>query len=768
LALTCKPEIGKIDKNMSKLLAKIIEYLFYTLLFFTPLILFPKTSELFEFNKIIATYSLTVLIISAWSIRLLVEKRLIFRRTLLDIPLIVFLVSQILSTIFSIDKRTSLLGFYSRFHGGLASTFSYTLLYWAWVSNMNKKTTISAIKIFLSSAFLVAIWGILEHFGYSFSCLIFPDFKTLDTSCWVQDVKNRVFASFGQPNWLAAWIDAILPITWALLLNENIKEPARRPSILTHQKTGLNSKPQLKRRKQWVWISLSTLFFLTLLYTKSRSGLLAFTISSIVFWFLGLHLISKNYKRVFLQNFLILNSIFFITAALVGTPWTPSIKKLIASSSTTNKEQKTNTSPILEVGGTDSGKIRKIVWKGAIEIWKKYPIFGSGVETFGFSYYNFKPTEHNLTSEWDFLYNKAHNEYLNFAATTGTIGLFSFLLLTFSSLLQISDFWLIKKGSKVLTFLFEKLKSFNPKNSKFDLSQQEEWEISNLKTALASGYVSILVTNFFGFSVVCVALEFFLFPALSISLSETESLSDSENKNFKNDSKKLSKIQKIGIFLILLLTSYFLLLISRYWLADYFYSRGKLQNDAQNFLKGQEFLKKAVKLSPKEAIFWSELANSTTWLSLASQEEDENLARELATIAVKEAEYASSLSPYNVVLKKDLATIYTNLSPISQNYLLSAKKVWEETVKLAPTDAKILFNLSLSYLRLDDYPNAVKVMEKVIELKPDYRNARYTLALMYIDTNEKEKAKKELNYILEVINPNDSEAKKELEELNSK
>ena len=35
---------------------------------------------------------------------------------------------------------------------------------------------------------------------------------------------------------------------------------------------------------------------------------------------------------------------------------------------------------------------------------------------------------HNLTSEWDFLYNKAHNEYLNYLATTGLFGLGSYLL----------------------------------------------------------------------------------------------------------------------------------------------------------------------------------------------------------------------------------------------------------------------------------------------------------------------------------------------------
>lgn len=123
-------------------------------------------------------------------------------------------------------------------------------------------------------------------------------------------------------------------------------------------------------------------------------------------------------------------------------------------------------------GITDSEAIRMPVWKGAIKIWQRYLIFGSGVETFAYSYYLDRPAEHNLLSEWDFLYNKAHNEYLNILATTGSLGFLSYLSLLGGTI------WLIKK---------------NP--------------------SLLGAYVSILVTNFFGFSVVIIGLYFFLIPA---------------------------------------------------------------------------------------------------------------------------------------------------------------------------------------------------------------------------------------------------------------
>src|SRR3989344_7838795 len=108
---------------------KSIEYLFYALFFFVPLILWPGTSEVFEFNKMLVVYALTILISASWVLKWIDQKKIIIRGTPLDIPILLFLLSQILSTIFSIDTHTSLWGYYSRFHGGLMSTISYIVLY---------------------------------------------------------------------------------------------------------------------------------------------------------------------------------------------------------------------------------------------------------------------------------------------------------------------------------------------------------------------------------------------------------------------------------------------------------------------------------------------------------------------------------------------------------------------------------------------------------------------------------------------------------------
>src|SRR5439155_4527129 len=135
-----------------------------------------------------------------------------------------------------------------------------------------------------------------------------------------------------------------------------------------------------------------------------------------------------------------------------------------------------------ELGGTDSGKIRLLVWTGAINAWKNHPLIGTGVETFAFAYYKYKPAAHNLTSEWDFLYNKAHNEYLNYLATTGIFGLGSYLLLIA---------WFI-----IYSLLF--------------IVKRRPYTAGHLLFAsLLASYLAYLVYNFFLFSVVIIAIFFY-------------------------------------------------------------------------------------------------------------------------------------------------------------------------------------------------------------------------------------------------------------------
>lgn len=661
---------------------KILVYSFYALFFLVPLIMTPWNFELFEYNKMMLVYFLTVIIAGAWLTRMILVKKVLLARTPFDIPIVLFFLSQFLSTFFSLDFHTSVWGYYSRFHGGLLSTISYILLYYAFVSNFKKENLHTLLKWFLISGLLVSFYGILEHFG-------------IDAQYWVQDVQNRVFSTLGQPNWLAAWIAILMPIPLALGLNVKIKD----------QNVKLQRKIQNYFNFKMLFLFL--IFALCLYFTKSRSGIPAAFIGLAVFGFLyALPKVSSLKKQLLLP----LTGVFLLIVLGIGfwgvrTLFRNSFDDLSYIFGLTNN----GNIPIHQVNnpGSQSSDIRKVVWRGAFKIFQAYPVFGSGVETFAYSYYNFRPVEHNNLSEWDFLYNKAHNEYFNFLATTGAFGLGTYLLF-----ISWVIFWYINQF-KVQN---EKLK-MTIQNSNID-----NFKLLTLNFALLSGWITILITNFFGFSVVPVALCFFLFPAFSYLLT----LPDSNHEEIRNQkSEIINSNQKISLVIIILTCSYFLLSIIQFWYADKLYADGLKLDKQGYFAVALDSLKKASSINSAEPLYHDELGwNEANLAVLAITNKQQQLAVDFATNALAQSDQALKTSPKSLNYHKTRVKIYLKLAQIDQTYYKDALDSLKQATLLAPTDPKLTYNLGLVYYQLGQKQEAYETLSKALVMKPAYNEAR--------------------------------------------
>lgn len=662
---------------MENRLSKAIFTSYAILLFLLPLIVIPITSELFEFNKIVLVYLATVVITSFWIAKMIVKKQIVFEKTALDLPIIAFMIANIISAFFSIDRNMSVFGYYSRFNGGILSLISYSLLYFAFTSNLNKKETIIILKTIVASTILVLIYAILQKAG-------------IDKNIWVQDVQARVFSTFGQPNWLAAFLVLTFPIVIAISFRES--------------------------KKQNYYLALSLVYFIVILFTKSRSGIIGFIFADTLFW---LKLTLSDKKTLKTKPLVIYHFLILAIVAVFGTPWTPSISSLLAKKGVV---QETKNTTSLETGGTESGEIRKIVWKGAIQIWKDHPVFGTGPETFALSYFKYKPKEHNLTSEWDFVYNKAHNEYLNYLANTGTVGFLSYLVLIIASL------YLMLPRKK---------------------------EDNYLKTALASGYVGFLITNFFGFSVVATNLLMFLFPAFAITLNKEEEKKVKEKKD-----------KNLALFFIGLASIFLIFQIIKYWQADVLYNQGKTLNKSKNFVEARNKLLEALRKNPFQPIYNEELAKSNLGIALIAYEKNnQNLTSQFINEAIKQSQEAIKKSPNNFFFRRTYSSIVIQLSLIDPAYQEKAELALTDLLPLAPTDPKTYYNSGLLLARKGEWEKAKDALEKSVDLKPNYKEPRLALSTVYKKLNKTEKAKDELIFILEKIDPNDTTAKRELEEL---
>ncbi|MFA5532566.1 MAG: hypothetical protein WDA13_03140, partial [Candidatus Shapirobacteria bacterium] len=183
-----------------KKISKVIGFFFLSLFLLTPFIFTFFNSELFELPKMYFVYLMAIIIVSLHLINWAQKNVPLFRRTFLDIPLILFLITQTISTFISIDPHTSFFGYYSRLNGGLLSLLSFSFLYWVLVVYINDQLKSKIINTLLLSGFLVAAFGIAQHFG-------------IDKNTWVQDVQSRVFSTLGQPNWLATFLVILTPLS---------------------------------------------------------------------------------------------------------------------------------------------------------------------------------------------------------------------------------------------------------------------------------------------------------------------------------------------------------------------------------------------------------------------------------------------------------------------------------------------------------------------------------------------------------------------------
>ncbi len=702
---------------------QIILVLYHFLVLSAPLFFYFQTEELFEFNKIILVYALTILISGAWLWRMIVQKRLIFQRTFLDIPLALFFISQLAATLLSMHPRTSFLGYYTRFHGGLLSMIAYYVLYYAFVSNFRKKDIRPLFLSVFGSALLVSIYGILEHFGRSFSCYLITGGQSFGVDCWVQKVQERVFATFGQPNWLAAYAIMLIPPGMAL---------------------SADNKSSLLKRS---FFALTTvLLFATLLFTRSRSGMLGIAGGLLIFY-AGLFLIpwinkhkqtfgNKLLKTGLLKWSIGFTAVFLLLALVFGTPYSPKLTEIGSSNGQEEPANQAEQPAVnrLDIGGTDSGEIRKIVWEGALGVWKRYPLTGSGVETFAYSYYLDRPAEHNLVSEWDFLYNKAHNEFLNYLATTGAFGLFAY------------TFLLISFGAGLLTAL-KKLRG----------DERSQYLLISLLASVAA----LSISNFFGFSTVVVTALMFLFLAMT---AKEKLPDDALSEKAIPKKQELQSWQYGALTVITLVVLMLLSQTYRYWSADIAYSYGKGLMAAGRPQEGILYFSQAIDLSPNEALFYDELASNYASLSVAlAQQENTTAAAELAASAIELSNKTLELNSSHLNFYKTRARMFITLSQLNDAFLKEARDTLLVALSKAPTDAKLWYNIGVVELSQGYTDKGIEHLEKAVDLKPDYESARMQLAAQYQLKENFEKAEEQYRYILEEINPQSTEAIENLE-----
>ena len=665
-------------------LTKAIRVCYYVLFFVTPLLFSLKTSEIFEFNKMMLIYLVTTIIVALYCLQMVLTNN---KRILLNWfygLLIFFLASQILSTIFSIDVHTSIFGYYSRLNGGLISIIAYLLLFFVFVQILEKKHLERILLVSLIGSLFVILWGIPGKFGADPTCFVY--LHEFTNRCWTENFNPgiRMFSTLGQPNWLGAYMGIHFFIGIYFLIRnffnsvENshprvIGDPdsgqarladamSKRARMTVDSRMRGNDNETTTTRlmrnlmNRHVLQYVLYLFFniLTIIFTQSRSSQLAVLTAFIIgVIFVAINLAKKHIRKMLVLS--LIGIIFFTSFALFLN------KNSIQSFFQLPKEH---------TAITDSFEIRKIVWKGAIDLGNKYPWFGSGTETFAYAYYFTRPLSHNLTSEWDFIYNKAHNEYLNYLATTGYAGLTSYLLMIVGT---------------VILFYFSIKDKKNGHND------------SLLLLSIFLGYITILITNFFGFSISIIQIFFYLIPAFFVVYSSNKA--DNEATLNLKAWQSLSFSKKMVLLIIVFLGVSGGLYVYRYYVADMHYAKAQVYLSQDEYSPATEELYTALG-NRYEHVYEDKLSSALAGMAfMKSFGADDKAVRNVISFSKNHNLNTIKQSPYNINYLRTQAKNYylyyqvTNDTKDLQKSIDASEKV----IMIAPTDAQSYYQLALYY-----------------------------------------------------------------------
>jgi putative inorganic carbon (hco3(-)) transporter len=687
-------------------MTSIISTLFISLVALTPLLFITFTSELFELNKMYYIYSVAALCFAAL---FFVQKRNVVPH-LFFIVFACWLFANVISTVFSIDIISSLYGYYGRFNGSLVSVFALVAITISYAlmgsSDINKK--ILSVSVIVAA--LVVLYGLPGFFGHDLTCLLATG--AFNNMCWNSDFKPdvRMFSTLGQPNWLGAYLVANACIALYIVSSNYIKTS----------------------KISYIYTFYTILIIIGLFATKSKSAIGAF---------LALFVITQITQYILYKKLRPLTLVIVIVVLIIMATIKTGITKIDSFTTFSSKKSITNTattSPQVEKVApvvsnnfvTDSLDIRKIVWQGAFNVYKAYPLFGTGPETFASSYYRFRPIAHNYTSEWDFLYNKAHNELLHIMATTGSLGIATYLSMIFYT--YYLGYSLYKKHKDKTLFVLY----------------------------ILAAYTTLHITNFFGFSTSTVQVLLYLIPAILIVETLTTHVI----------------IKKPNVIIGGAIATFCLYTIGTWFMADTHYAR------AQSYAANDEYMSALKEYAGalntyNHPIYIEKLGNYYAQVVAAVDETNIDTQKDLILQSANLMKLSQVYTPYNPNVYKNIVKnnilFYEFTKDIS--YIETAQQANIIAQKLSTTDPRVPYYMAIGLEsklqntksqedKIIAADEALQEIDKSINLKNDYRDALFLKAKILLHIDKKLEAKTILTSIVEKDSI-DSEARELLDSI---
>jgi len=599
------------------------------LLFLAPLVFYPWATT-FSITKNTVIEIIMSLIAGFWLVKQVEDKESTLLKSPLNLPILIFIVTILISLF-----RTNSL--YDSFNE-LALWGSYFLLYFIVISSIKDKRWIYILlKIVILSASIAAIYCIFQFYG-------------LDFSFWRKiGGRGSLFSTFGNPNYLAGHLAAVIPFVFILFCLQKVKF------------------------KKIILELIIALLYTSLLMTLCRGAWIAL-FGAIVVMLGVIYFFKRNEFTFFRQNKTWLISLILILLVISVIYSTPNPLNPLGKVSVTQRA-----ASVTEIGSS-SMQTRFLIWLSSLETIRQSPLWGEGIGTYGLYY----PSSQGAVlaqkryQKYIPYTNKsinAHNDYLHIGGEIGIIGLAAFL-------------WII--------FAFYK-------NALNGLLRAQSRERIFLLIGFIGGVTVLLVHALFSFPfhIISNGMLFWLILGLSVVIVKgSEKVKESNDEEFLDDrGDKKNNLEKYNIFKIFkenillrrfiqigIVVMVILLVIVKinWYRADIYLKKGEMLMQAKNYLGAVEELEKSRKLNPYNGKNYLPLG--VTYNNLGRYDEavmafkkaeknwvNQELYNDLgyAFLKMGNLEKAGESFQKNIYMFPNIADAYLNLANV---YVLQAEK----------------------------------------------------------------------------------------------
>lgn len=688
------PDQAKTAKGLDYAIAGVLGLIF----FLCPVFFTGFAAQGFGLEKMMIFYLLVLLGTVAWVTKGVITGDLELKRTPLDLPIAVLLAVYIVSTIFSVDQKDSLIGSYGNTAKSLAAVITFILFFYFLLNNINGKRIKLIFWSTIASGSLIIIYTLLQLKGIFILPMAFT--------------KAGSFNPIGTLSGLTMYLIAILPLLTVGM------------SQISEIHPGLKNKQSAIAVKIFLGLMiLGDLLILVLLsgFTFWPASIISIVI--ILMFFLS-KIIKISNSNITIPIAVFLLSIIFLVLGNF------SFAKLNLPA--------------------EVGLSKKASWEIAKSSIKHNPLIGSGPSTFYYSFGKFKSPDFNSTQLWNARFDSASGVLFEMASDIGALGTLAFIVIVliaisicfitliktdkkeeqpillgyFASFISIALFSLIFTLSNVIILLFMLLSCLTLAVSV--VIYPEKFKTINLSFRASAKYALALAAIFLCVSAGVVILFTF---GLKFYLGDVYAMQSLKAGNVNQKIEKLNKSIQLSPYI----DNYYIELANQYMAltnqeamsnAD----PGQIQN---NLSLAIESGKKATELSPNKSLSNESLAliyENASFYVRGALEWSENYYKKLA-----ELEPASPVPSLRIALINMARSNAETDDKEKAYYINEAIKKFDESISKKSDLAAAYYGKGIAYEKLNQTDQAIDQLKQAVILANDNVDYHFELGRMYFN-----------------------------------